>query len=128
MPFKCYFLIYKTTQINWLVTHYVTQQGIDMSNYIHKRKETYHYRRRVPKQLQSYFPSLFYTKSLSKDMISAKAIASTISLSIDIAVTMHRLNKKPDLSLLIQVSKEPLPTITDLSSNYFKTLSVTKGK
>ena len=61
-------------------------------------------------------------------MISAKAIASTISLSIDIAVTMHRLNKKPDLSLLIQVSKEPLPTITDLSSSYFKTLSVTKGK
>lgn len=58
----------------------------------------------------------------------AKTIASTISLSIDTAVIMLRLNNKPDLSSLIQVSKEPLPTITALSLNYFKTLSVTKGK
>jgi len=99
-----------------------------MGNYIHKRKETYHYRRRVPKELQSYFPSLYYTKALSRDMTTAKAIASTISMSIDTAVTMLRLSKKPDLSTLVHVSQEPLPTLTDLSSNYFKTLSVTKGK
>ena len=99
-----------------------------MNSYIHQRRGIYHYRRRIPKELQSYFPSQIYTKTLSKDKRTAKAIASTISMHIDTAVIMLRLNNKPDLSYLIQVSKEPLPTITDLSSSYFKTLSVTKGK
>lgn len=49
-------------------------------------------------------------------------------MHIDTAVVMLRLNKKPDLSSLIQAPKELLPTITALSSSYFKTLSVTKGK
>ncbi len=66
-----------------------------MSGYIYKRREIYHYRRRIPKELQGYFSSQVYTKTLSKDKTTAK---------------------------------ELLPTITDLSSSYFKTLSVTKGK
>lgn len=49
-------------------------------------------------------------------------------MQIDTAVIMRRLNNKPDLSSLIQVSEEPLPSITALSEHYFKTLSVTKGK
>ena len=99
-----------------------------MNNYITKRNDTYQYRRRVPKQLQDFFPFLTYTKTLAKDMPTAKIMASEISATIETALTMVKLNQTPDLSSIISISQGLSPTLSTLSSAYFKTLSISEIK
>lgn len=96
-----------------------------MSNYITKRNDIYHYRRRIPKQLQKYFPSSSYTKTLAEDIATADIVVSEINATLATAVAMVKLKQTPDLSSLISINDELLPTLSTLSSGYFKTLSIT---
>ncbi len=99
-----------------------------LSNYIIKRNDSYHYRRRIPKRLQEFFSTPTYTKTLSKDMATAKVMALEITAALATAETMVKINQIPDLSSLNSSCKEMPPTLSTLSLGYFKTLRITATK
>ncbi len=68
--------------------------------HIHTRGTTYHYRRRVPLELQQYTHSLYFAKALSKNKDMAMMLARNIDSTFDELLMTVRMDREPNISKL----------------------------
>ncbi len=68
--------------------------------HIHIRGTTYHYRRRVPLELQQYTHTLHFAKALSKNKDMAMMLARNIDSTFDELLMTIRMGREPSISKL----------------------------
>ncbi|KYJ87537.1 hypothetical protein AS592_10550 [Sulfurovum riftiae] len=68
--------------------------------HIHIRGTTYHYRRRIPLELQQYTHTLYFAKALSKNKDMAMMLARNIDSIFDELLMTKRMGKEPDIGKL----------------------------
>ena len=74
---------------------------MDMNlKHIHTRGTTYHYRRRVPLELQPYTPSQYFARSLARNKDMAMMLARNIDSIFDELLMTIRMGREPNVSKL----------------------------
>ena len=74
--------------------------------YIMLRNNTYHYRRRISRELIPYFDTKTFYKSLSENKAIALHLASEISMEFSKAVALVKLGLKPTIDRLLNQQKQ----------------------